>query len=408
MLRKPASRISILAWALYDLGNTAFALNIISLHFALWVVNDMGGTDSHYGYANIVSMVVVLLTAPILGAMSDQTNRRMPFLIAATGLCVFFTVLLGIGGLHISLLIFIVANYMYHVGLIFYDALLLLISNEENRGKVGSFGVGMGYVGSLAAAATGLLLLDAIGREGMFKITAGFFLLFSIPCFVLVKEPITRPFRVTREIILGSIGQVTNTLRRANQFPGLVRFLVGRFFYADAINCLIIFMGIYVTNELGFTDAQAQILLIIAVTSSIIGAWVWGIMVDKIGPKRSLNLVLYLWMIVLLGVSLIPMLNFPTQSFWLVAVPAGIAMAGIWCADRPYLLRLVPAQYIGEFFGLYSMVGRFATILGPAMWVVIADHMGLGRPAAVLALLVFVVISYGILRGVSDRPSLAN
>ena len=103
MLRQPTSRISVLAWALYDLGNTAFALNIISLHFALWVVNDMGGSDSHYGYANIMSMVLVLLTGPILGAMSDQTNRRMPFLIIMTCLCVFFTVLLGLGGLHASL-----------------------------------------------------------------------------------------------------------------------------------------------------------------------------------------------------------------------------------------------------------------------------------------------------------------
>lgn len=408
MLRQPTSRISVLAWALYDLGNTAFALNIISLHFALWVVNDMGGSDSHYGYANIMSMVLVLLTGPILGAMSDQTNRRMPFLIIMTCLCVFFTVLLGLGGLHASLLIFIIANYMYHVGLIFYDALLPLISTEENRGRVGSFGVGLGYVGSLAAAVTGLLLLETIGREGMFKITAAFFLVFSVPCFVLVKEPIARPFRVTRKTIVESIVQVASTLRRANEFPGLARFLVGRFFYADAINCLIIFMGIYVTNELGFTDAQAQTVLLVAVMSSIGGAWFWGIMVDRIGPKSSLNSVLYLWMFVLLGVSLIPMLNLPTQLIWLVAVSSGIAMAGIWCADRPYLLRLVPAQYIGEFFGLYSMVGRFATILGPAIWVVIADNMGLGRPAAVLALLVFVVISYGILRGVSDRPSLAN
>ena len=80
----PASRLTILSWALYDLANTMFSLNIVSIHFALWVVNDMGGTDSHYGYATAISMVLVLLTAPILGAISDTAKRRIPILIITT------------------------------------------------------------------------------------------------------------------------------------------------------------------------------------------------------------------------------------------------------------------------------------------------------------------------------------
>ena len=104
-------RKAIVSWALYDLANTIFSLNIVSIHFGLWVVNDMGGSDSFYAYANVGSMVLVLVTAPMLGTMSDQFGRRIPFLVATTCCCVFFTLFLGVGGLFPSLLIFAGANY---------------------------------------------------------------------------------------------------------------------------------------------------------------------------------------------------------------------------------------------------------------------------------------------------------
>ena len=130
MINKPteSSKTAIISWAFYDLANTLFSLNIISLHFALWVVNDMGGKDSHYGYANVVSMALVLATAPLLGQISDQTQRRVPFLIVTTCLCVVFTFFLGTWVLLISLIIFGVANYMFQSGLIFYDSMLTSIS----------------------------------------------------------------------------------------------------------------------------------------------------------------------------------------------------------------------------------------------------------------------------------------
>ena len=146
----------------------------------------------------------------------------------------------------------------------------------------------------------------------------------------------------------------------------------------------------------------------VAIVSSIIGACFWGIVVDSIGPKRSLNLVLYLWMIVLAALAAIPLLNLPIMVMWISASLAGIAIGGTWCADRPYLLRLVPPQHVGEFFGVYSMVGRFATIIGPLVWVVVADTLGLGRPIAVATLVIFIMISYVILQGVNDQPRIWN
>jgi UMF1 family MFS transporter len=397
-------RKAIISWALYDLANTIFFLNIVSIHFGLWVVNDMGGNDSTYGYANIASMLLVLSTAPMLGTMSDQSGRRIPFLVMTTCACFLLTMFLGVGGLLPSLVIFVGANYMFQSGLIFYDALLPTVASKQNIGKIGSFGVGVGYIGSLIGASTGILLLDYIGHIGMFKVSALLFLVFSIPCFIFVKESGLQKRAIKVIAIQGSIIQLIKTLAKTREYPGLSRFLIGRLFYTDAVNTLIVFIGIYVTNELGFTESGLQIVLLVTIISSIIGAFLWGIMVDPIGPKRTLNLVLALWVICLGGLAAIPIFDLDNTALWASAILSGIAMGGIWCADRPYLLRLVPPSHVGEFFGVYSVVGRFASIVGPIVWIVVADTLGLGRPAAVLALIVFICISYLILRGVDDKP----
>ena len=152
---KPA-KLTVVAWALYDLANTIFSMNIVSLYFSLWVVNVMHGSDSDYGNANAFSMLLMFLSAPALGALSDQAKRRMPFLVITTVVCVVFTSLLGLGGLAWSLVFFVIANYMFQAGLIFYDALLPVVSTEENRGKIGGFGIGLGYMGSFIGVGSGL------------------------------------------------------------------------------------------------------------------------------------------------------------------------------------------------------------------------------------------------------------
>ncbi len=405
MARPSPSRLTVLAWALYDLANTIFSMNIVSLYFSLWVVNVMGGTDAAYGNANSISMALMFLSAPILGALSDQAARRMPFLIVTTVLCVLFTALLGTGGLWLSLVFFIIANYMFQAGLIFYDSLLPVVSTEENRGKVGGLGIGLGYLGSFIGVGSGLLLLDRIGYVGIFRLSAALFLLFALPCFLFVKEPATqRKGRIDRQTILGALRQVKQTIAHARKFPGLMRFLIGRIFYTDPVNTVIVFMGIYVTNEVGFTATQAQIMLLVSIAAAVVGGLAWGVVVDRIGPRRSLNAVLLLWMSVLVLTALIALLNWPSALFWLVGMLAGIALGGTWAADRPYMLRLSPPRYVGEFYGLYSMVGRFASITGPFLWGFVADTLGLGRPAAIIMLLGFIIVSFAILQGVDDQP----
>jgi UMF1 family MFS transporter len=462
----PIARRAVLSWALYDLANTIFSMNIVSLYFSLWVVNEMGGIDADYGNANSISMALMFFTAAILGALSDQAGRRKPFLIVTTVICVSLTALLGVGSLALSLVFFVVANYMFQGGLIFYDSLLPVVSTEENRGKVGGFGVGLGYMGSFIGVGSGLLLLNTIGYTGIFRLSALLFLLFALPCFFFVKEPVRAGAKSLGQIVRGAIDQtygrgirtirnwpryfgiwaalglaqgvlamglvalagnpvrwwfllagmgvglaesillmpVIAPLLHATKYRGLARFLGGRVLYTDPINTLIVFMGIYATNEVGFTSTQTQLLLLVSILFAVVGGMAWGVLVDRIGPKRTLNIVLLIWVFALSAIVAISVFDLSKWYFWAVATLAGVALGGVWAADRPYMLRLAPPRFVGEFYGLYAMVGRFASIIGPFMWGYIVDTLGLGRPAAVASLLVFVVLAFVVLQGVDDRP----
>jgi MFS transporter, UMF1 family len=409
--------LPVLSWAFYDLANTMFSMNIVSFFFGIWVVNVLGASDSAYGYAAALSYAVIFVLSPFLGALTDQSPRRMPFLIISTVVCVTFTFMLGMGTIYTALAFFIIANIAYQSGLQFYDALLPEVSNEANRGRVGGLGIGLGYLGSLAGLLTARWLLgdvDALpveeqsGRYALvFQVTAVLFMLLAIPCFLFVRERV----RAGRRFSLASFGaarrQVNQTVRSVRTFPGLGRFLIGRVFYTDAVNTVIAFMGLYVTNEVGLSTGQATLVMIIATMCAVPGGYLWGRVVDRIGPARTLNMVLLLWIFVFGLAAAVGFFRMPAAFFWPVPVLAGIALGGTWAADRPFMLRLTPPDRIGEFYGLYNMVGRFSAVTGPVTWAFVAERieilgvgfgLGLGRPAAVFALMLEVVIGYLILR----------
>jgi UMF1 family MFS transporter len=179
---------------------------------------------------------------------------------------------------------------------------------------------------------------------------------------------------------------------------------VGRVFYADAANTLVAFLGIYVTNELGYTDQQTQLTLLLGIATAVLGGVIWGPLVDRWGPKKTLDLVLILWMVLLVAGAAVPFLSVPDWVFYIIAALSGLTLGGTWSTDRPLMMRLSPPRYLGQFYGLYAMVGRFAAILGPILWGVIVDSLGWGRPAAVFSLFILMVIAFVILRPVSDAP----
>ena len=278
--------------------------------------------------------------------------------------------------------------------------------------------MGIGYLGSYVAVGLGFVV-PADHRTLVFPIIAASFLLFAVPCFLFVPERGNpHPQRIFGwRVIKESTAQTMSALKSGHQYPGLLRFLVGRVFYTDAINTVISYMALYTVNvsvASGLSQeggrARAQIVLMAAITCAVIGGLVWGRVVDRIGPKRTLTAVLYLWIGTFALAVLIGVFRLPPVFLFIVASAAGVALGGIWSADRPYMLRLTPPDRVGEFYGLYGMVGRFSAITGPLLWSAIyyvsVEHGGLapltGQALAITSLLAMVVVSYVILRPVTD------
>ena len=415
---------AVVSWVIYDLANTIFSMGVVSAYFSVWVRDEVGAqrADSVYGVITAISMAIIFFSSPLLGAMTDRARRRMPFLVVSTLVCVFFTALLARAGFYVTALFFVIANVAYQAGLQFYDAMLPEVSHEGNRGKISGIGVGVGYLGSYIAIGLGMdFAFGSDDKPFLFLMIAIFFLLFALPCFIFVKErgnPYPRPV-FSMKMLRESTGETIRTIRSGREYPGLVRFLVGRIFYTDPINTVISIMMLYTINvaeATGLTHGQGEEtgkrIMMTAITFAVVGGFVWGWLVDRWGPKRTLNYVLYLWIGVFLLAAAIGIVGLPLATLYVVACSAGVALGGIWAADRPYMLRLTPPDRIGEFYGLYGMVGRFSAITGPLIWAIVTrltiTMLGIspqiGQGIGVLVLLALIVMSYVILQPVSDVP----
>ncbi|MFL2640303.1 MAG: MFS transporter [Dehalococcoidia bacterium] len=392
--RSKTDKVKILAWSVYDLANTLYAINIISLYFALWAINEKGADDAMYGNVHSISMFVVFLIAPILGSLSDKLNRRMPFLIFTTASCGFMTLFLGNDEVIISLIIFGIANILFQSSLIFYDALLPSIAGEGNVGKVGGIGIGIGYLGSFVGIGLGVFFLDDVGYEGIFRLTAVLYFLFAIPCFIFVRDADPNKIKVSFDIVRDALRQTLITIKKASKIRELRAFLIARLFYVDAINTLSLFTGVYVTNDIGLTQYEVQWALLMAIGASMVSALFWGYMVDRFGPRMILKICLSIWVVVFILIYSIPVFDLPILYFWIAINLGGVAMGATWSADRPYLIILAPPELLGGFFGLYSMIGRFASVVGPFMWGLTSHTLGLGRPVSVLVLLSFILFAF--------------
>ena len=415
------TRRAVASWVMYDLANTIFSMGVVSTYFSLYIRDEVGANhaDSAYGLVSAISMGMIFVLSPLLGAMTDRARRRMPFLVWSTLGCVGLTALMARSTYTATLICFVLANAAYQAGLQFYDAMLPDVTTEENRGRVGGIGIGVGYLGSFLAIGIGLYFgTDDMPR--LFLYIAVFFLLFSLPCFFFVHErgnPNPRPL-LSWDMVAGSTRDTLATLRNGHLYPGLIRFLVGRVFYTDAINTVISIMTLYTVNVAAATGLDvphakktAQLIMMVAITFAVLGGFTWGWIVDRVGPKRTLNAVLIMWMCTFTAAAAMGLLHAPLVLFYVVASAAGIALGGVWAADRPLMLRLTPPDRIGEFYGLYGMVGRFSAITGPVIWAIVAKltvENGLmsperGQGIGVIVLSVLVVISYVILRPVTDE-----
>jgi UMF1 family MFS transporter len=394
--------LSVWSWVLYDLANTIFALGVIGRYFPQWL-KAAGQPDSSLALVQAGAGALVIFLAPWAGARSDVKGARVPTLVVTTLLAVGATAGLGTGPVMLSLILLGVGLIAFNVGSVVYDALLVDVSTPANRGRVSGLGVGVGYLGSFVGLGIGVLTLDVLGWSyaATFQALAFGFLLFALPAFFFIDE--------RGRIDDAQIPQLRHVARRlidswqlAARYDGVVRFLVGRFLYTDAINTLIGgFLTIFVIEELGMDGPLVTGLLGLAILSAVIGAFAAGRLVERLGPLRVLRSVLVLWMIAL-GSGVLSAVTGETGLAWAIGLLGGLALGATWTADRVVMLKISPPRHLGEFYGLYATVGRFATILGPLVWALIVDILGLGRQVAMVALAGFVALGWWTLRRVDD------
>ena len=371
-------RRAVVSWIIYDLANVIFSMGVTSLYFSLFVRAQVGSerADSLLGRISAVSMGIMFCLSPLLGAMTDRARRRMPFLMWATIICCAATALIGRGPFALSALLFVIANGAYQAGVQFYDSLLPEVTTEENRGRINGIAIGLGYLGSYIAVGTGLpddVQGTAVPVQQLFPVHRDRLPRARdavLPVRARARQRNPRPI-FTFDAVAESTRQTVQTLKSGHRFPGLLRFLLGRAFYTDAINTVILFMSLYTVNvaiSTGLTkengERRRSSCSWSAITAAIIGGILWGFIVDRIGPKRTLNIVLGGWMLTFIVAAGVGFLHLPIIWLFVVACAAGICLGGTWASDRPLMLRLTPPDRVGEFYGLYGMVGRFSAVTG--------------------------------------------
>jgi MFS transporter, UMF1 family len=444
------------SWALYDFANTIFSMNVATLYFAVWLVSDLGVSNTADAAANAVASLLVVIAIPFLGALSDARRRRKVWVVGFTVLSCMALVVLGyLGqtllpltgeaidapaalarGWHASglpllgvLAAFVIAMFGYQAAQPFYNAMLPELAPPSEQGRLSGFGTAVGYVGSIAGVLLvapffngslpligklgggAMAALRAVfpftshgGRVSTFVPTAVMFMLFTLPLVFFCRDHNPAP-KGTPVDWRRAVRDVRQTLRDARQHPGTLRFILASFVYQDAIGTIVGFMTLYAVKAVGFTKGSEVTLFLVLTIPSIFGSYIYGHLVDRFGAKRSLMATLLIWIALLVLMIAAP----GKQAFWLVGLAIGLNYGGVPTAERPVLLSLVPDIEAGRYFSLMLLSSRAAAVAGPLIWGLTVDglepRMGtaVAYRAAVMTVAAMFVIAAFILRGVPDR-----
>lgn len=359
----------ILSWALYDLSNQFFALNVVSLYFPRWLTIEKEAPEIMYSVSFGVSMFLVAICAPIVGTISDITKRRKGFLIYFTFLSIIFTLALGVSpNLFLGLVFFAVANFGCQEAVVFYNALMVKVAPPEKLGVVSGIGKMFGYSGAILALYISKPVILRMGYQAMFFLTGILFLIFSLPCMIFIKEkPYGDTLRLTyffkKEQLEIIFKRLKSTALDSYRFEELKNFFKAAFFGLCVVNAVILFMSVYVGKVFGLTEVEIINLLAFSTIFAIVGSAVSGFISDIVGYTRTLIGVFVIWGVSLFGAGILS-----PPFHWLIGALVGISLGSTWVVSRALVINLVPKDKIGEVFGLFNLVGYFAAIIGPLFW----------------------------------------
>ncbi|HAN40354.1 MAG TPA: MFS transporter [Candidatus Cloacimonetes bacterium] len=388
-------------WMFYDFANSAFTTIIVSVVYSAYFIGtvvqgDPGYGEMLWGRAIGISMTLVAISAPFLGAAADYSRGKKRMLFLNCWLTVVFTALLwfvGPGDVTKGMIFFIIANFGFNSANVFYDAFLPEVSTPETIGKVSGYGWAFGYVGGLLSLLVSLVLLK-INVRLIFPMIALHHFVFSLFTFFWLKEP-KRPVQRSNYFKIG-FNRVWWSMKNLRKLPNLLRFIISYFVYNDGITTVIVFASIYGITRFGMTTQDMIIYFILAQFTSIAGSAIFGKLTDATNTKTSLSLSILIWITVVVWAFFCK----SATEYYFVGLLAGLAIGSSQANSRTMLSQLTPLNKQAEFFGFYTLTGRISSIFGPILYGWIAHKTGDIR-YSILSLLLFFVVGWILLQTVS-------
>jgi len=397
------------SWILYDVGNSAFVLVMVTalmpLFFKDFAALGMSGAEStaNWGFANSTASFILAFLAPVLGTMADYKGMKRKFFIFFLFVGICFTLLLllvGEGQWLLCLALFIFARIGWAGANIFYDAFLPDVAGKKRMDLISTRGYGYGYVGSVVPF---LLIIGLILGSGLhnglpvgairasFVIVAVWWLIFSIPAIKNLHQRHYLP--VGLSVLSGSFTRLWITLKEIRKYKQVFLFLAAYFFYIDGVGTIITMSTAY-GRDLGFGVTMLIVVLLFIQLVAFPFALLFGRLAELYSTRRMLFAGIGVYCLATLMAFFLPViadLFYKTLAFWVIAFLVASSMGGVQALSRSYYAQLIPAEKSAEFFGFYNVFGKFAAISGPLLMGMVGRMTGETRWGVLSILLLFVV-----------------
>jgi UMF1 family MFS transporter len=415
------SRRELFAWAMYDFANSGYTTvvltTIFNAYFVAVVAGGLGGFST--GTATLLwtaalglANALVLVSAPVLGAVADHTAAKKRFLFATTVGCVLGTALLalvGPGDVWLAMILVVISSLMFASGENLIAAFLPEISQQDGMGRVSAYGWTLGYIGGLATLGLCLTYVTWAQQHGWeaadfvpgtMLIVAAVFSLAATPTFVWLRErAVPSSLHRRQPALRAGFHRLRHTLGETSRFRDLFRFLLTLTVYSCGINTVVVLAAVYAQEVMGFTTQDTIALVMVVNVTAALGAFVFGRVQNHLGSVRTLALTLVIW-IAATGLA------FVTESragFWLVANLVGVAMGSSQSAGRALIGQFTPPRRAAEFFGLWGLAGRLAAMVGPISYGLIAHLTAGDHRLAILSTIAFFVAGLVLLTTVNEQ-----
>lgn len=374
----------IFSWTLYDFANSAFTTLVVTFIYSTYFTKSIASNEIDgsvmWAQAITISSLLIAVFSPLMGAFADQSNWRKQFLFIMTLICVVATSFLYTalpGEVVKALILFIIANFAFEMGMVFYNAFLPEIAPSTRIGRVSGYGWSLGYVGGLGCLVLALIgfvdtetpwfgfsMFDGENIRATNLLVAAWFAVFSIPIFVFVKSRNIRPKIPVLKGIEASMLQVIKTFREVSDYKHIFYFLLARIFYNDGLITIFSFGGIYAAGTFGFTFSEILIFGIVLNVTAGFGAFIFGFFDDKLGSKITIQVS----NVGLLFAVILAVFAPGKELFWIAGILVGIFSGPNQAASRSLMARFVPDDKKNEFYGFFAFSGKATTFAGPLLF----------------------------------------